>query len=307
MTAALLYTIGNLTIDDIVRWPGGDTWMNQAGGNVLFSALGARIWLSDVALIARLGHDYPRQHLQAIEARGIHPVVEEVNAPALHDWALYEADGARQFINHLNSGTNSQATIRAEEIPPEHLDGSAYHLAPVPTNLQAELLGTVKRSQCLVSLDPHVSWITGREDEIEGMLGQVDFFLPSEVEAERLYGSRDVEAAAQSLARLGPRAVVIKLGSSGSLVVDGIHNQPMHIPIYPAAAIDPTGAGDAYCGGFLAGYLLTEDPVAAAQYATVSASYIVETVGALAVEQPSPEEAQERLRVVVDRLRAGKN
>ena len=67
MSKATLYTIGNFTIDDIVQWSDGQTWMGQPGGNVLFSALGARIWLDEVGIVARLGYDYPAERLKEID------------------------------------------------------------------------------------------------------------------------------------------------------------------------------------------------------------------------------------------------
>jgi ribokinase len=42
---------------------------------------------------------------------------------------------------------------------------------------------------------------------------------------------------------------------------------------------DPTGAGDAFCGGFLAGYRRTFDPVQAAVYGNISASLVIEGQG----------------------------
>lgn len=298
----MLYTIGNFTIDDIVLWPGGQTWMGQPGGNVLFSALGARIWLAEVGIVARLGRDYPPARLTEIEARGISLGLHEVDFPTLHDWTLYEANGARQFINHLNSGTNEQATIRPDEIHPEYLSGRAYHIASMPTPQQAALVAKLKQPGRLISLDPHENWIVGREAAIEAMLAEVDFFLPSEVEAVKLFGSDNPEAAARAFAQYGPEVVVIKLGAEGSLVYHAPSNKAIRVPIYPAQVRDPTGAGDAYCGGFLAGYLLTNNPVSAAQYGTVSASYVVEAIGALATPRPSPEQARARLAVVAEKM-----
>ena len=101
--------------------------------------------------------------------------------------------------------------------------------------------------------------------------------------------------------------MVIKLGEEGSLVFDAANNRLAHIPVYPAHVRDTTGAGDAYCGGFLAGYMLTGDPLKAAQYGTVSASYIVEAVGALATQQPTLTQAQERLAVVAEKTEATVN
>lgn len=301
MSNISLYTIGNLTIDDIVLWPSGQTWMNQPGGNVLFSALGARIWLEEVGLLARLGNDYPRQMLKEIEARGIRLGLFEVNVPTLHDWALYEADGARQFINHLNSGNNEETTINADEVASEHLGGGAYHISAVPTYQQAGLVRKLKRPGRLISLDPHENWIVDHEELLFAALKNVDFFLPSEVEARRLYGANAPEEAARSFAKAGPQVIVIKLGAQGSLVYDVHLDQLTHVPVYPANVFDTTGAGDAYCGGFLAGYLLTKDPIAAAQYGTVSASYVIEAIGALATAQPNPEDIRSRLTAVAEK------
>jgi ribokinase len=96
---------------------------------------------------------------------------------------------------------------------------------------------------------------------------------------------------------------VIKLGEQGSLVYDREHDQLTPVPVYPARVQDTTGAGDAYCGGFLAGYTLTHDPVTAALYGTVSASYVVEAIGALATHQPSPAEARARLAVINEKMK----
>ncbi len=295
MSSATLYSIGNFTIDDIVFWPGGQTWMGQPGGNALYAALGARIWLDSVGLLTRLGCDYPTERLNEIRARGISLGLCPVEARTLHDWALYEAGGVRQFVNHLNSGKNDEMTLLPDEIPPEHRDGQAYHVAPMPTDQQAALVDYLWRPGRLISLDPHEWWIKGYESTLERMLAHVDFFLPSQVEARQLYGADDPEHAAPALAHLGPRVVVIKLGRDGSLVYERAADRLTRVPIHPVDARDPTGAGDAYCGGFLAGYLLTQDAVRSAQHGTVSASYNVEAIGALAAVTPTPDEARARL------------
>lgn len=298
-----LYTIGNFTIDDIVLWPSGQNWMGQPGGNVLFSALGARVWLERVGLLARVGHDYPPERLREIEARGLYLGLRLVDLPTIHSWALYEAEGDRQFVNHLHSGSNVTMTIHPEEIEGEHLTGRAYHLAPAPVKQQAALVKHLRPSGGLISLDPHELWINGYEAIIEAMLAEVDFFLPSRFEARLLYGTDAPEEAARAFARWGPKAVVIKLGEDGSLVYDPLAELLVHVPAYPARVRDTTGAGDAFCGGFLAGYLLSGDPVAAAQYGAISASYVVEAIGALAAPQPRPAEAQTRLAYLKDKMR----
>ena len=70
--------------------------------------------------------------------------------------------------------------------------------------------------------------------------------------------------------------VALKLGRLGSLVYDTHTNQRRRVPVYSTHVKDPTGAGDAYCGGFLVGLVETGDVFEAALYATVSSSFVIE-------------------------------
>jgi len=133
------------------------------------------------------------------------------------------------------------------------------------------------------------------------MLPQVDLFLPSSVEAAILYGSNDLKAAARVFASLGAPVVCIKMGIEGSLLYLAEQDHFYHIPICRAETVDPTGAGDAFCGGFLAGLLHSGDPLSAACCGAVSASYVVQTVGALSVLEMDFSNRDERLRQLQDK------
>jgi sugar/nucleoside kinase (ribokinase family) len=84
------------------------------------------------------------------------------------------------------------------------------------------------------------------------LLGEFEFIFPNELEARAMTGEKTVEAAARKLARRA-RVPVIKLGADGSLAVRGgtiVREKSIRVH-----AVDATGAGDAYNGGFLHGYL----------------------------------------------------
>lgn len=293
------YVLGNFTIDDVVYHGAGVSW-DQPGGNALYAALGAQVWLSDVGVLARLGADYPEAHLDALRRRGLELALRRMEAPNIHDWSLYEEGGGRRFVDQLSSGSHYEMSIRPEEVCERERDGRAYHVAPMPIDIQADLARALKRPGNLVSLDPHLDYIAGHETELEAILHIVDCFLPSREEARVAYGADRPEEAARRFAASGPRAVAVKLGDEGSLVYDRGSDRMVHVPVVGVEVCDVTGAGDAYCGGFVAGMLLTGDPVEAALYATVSASYIVESRGVVAVPIPPREDAMRRL----DALRA---
>jgi sugar/nucleoside kinase (ribokinase family) len=301
---AEVYMLGNFTMDDVV-YHGGDVDWDQPGGNALYAALGAQVWLSDVGVQARLGQDYSNAHLDALRARGLKLALHRVDAPNIHNWSLYENDGTRRFINHRSSGTHDEMSIRAEELCAADHQARAYHVAPMPTAIQLGLVRKLKRPGSLVCLDPHVDYIDEHKVELTEILGIVDCFLPSKEEARVAYGADEPEEAARAFGASGPRAVVVKLGQEGSLVYDRSSGRMVHVPVVPVEVRDVTGAGDAYCGGFVAGMLSTGDPVEAALYGTVSASYVVETRGAVSVPIPNREDATRRLNDLRATLRSG--
>ena len=91
----------------------------------------------------------------------------------------------------------------------------------------------------------------------------------------------------------------VKLGGEGSIICDARTGEISRVPAYPARVVDTTGAGDGYCGGFLAGLVAGRPLAECAAMGTVSASYVIEACGALQTERPDPAARDERLRGVL--------
>ncbi len=297
-----LYTLGNFTIDDIVLHD-GRTRIGTSGGNVLYAALGAQLWCNRVGILARLGNDLPAPMLTRLQSLNLELGLIPVDLPNIHNWALYERDGARQFVPTRASGSYDALSLRGDEIARAQRNARAYHIASMPVERQAELVRALKRPSNLVSLDPHELWIAGNEPLHMQMMAQVDCYVPSREEARLLFGRDDPAAAAREFGRQGPRVIVVKIGAEGSLVFDARTQNLTHVPIYPVAVIDETGAGDTFCGGFLAGYLETGDAVLSACRGTVSASYCVEHLGAFPEQQPTRQDMEMRLQYVSERVK----
>jgi sugar/nucleoside kinase (ribokinase family) len=81
---------------------------------------------------------------------------------------------------------------------------------------------------------------------------------------------------AEALAVYGCEIIVIKCGERGQLIYDASTRTRWEVPPYPARLVNPIGAGDAFCGGFLAGYRQSYDPLEATLYGNISASLVVE-------------------------------
>ena len=135
-------------------------------------------------------------------------------------------------------------------------------------------------------------------DDLSPFLAQVDAFLPSEIELAALVPGAPIEQALALAAARCRGTAAVKLGPRGCLVWDKVADAPVAVPVIPTHAIDPTGAGDSFCGGFLAGLVETGNPVLAAAYGAVSASLIVSrhgADGALPIDRAACREALARL------------
>ena len=120
-------------------------------------------------------------------------------------------------------------------------------------------------------------------------IAKADYVFPGMEDAALLTGLTDPDAILDFYLRLGPTVVVVKMGEDGAYL--GTPDRRVRIPPYPVAAVDATGAGDAFCGSFLARTLAGDTPEVAARYAVVAAALKCTGYGAVA---PIPTAAQVR-------------
>jgi ribokinase len=224
-----------------------------------------------------------------------------VNAGPSHSlklWILFEGDLRKQQLPKLDSGSVEDLDAMRAPLPPGYRDAQGFHIAPALPLAQAAAMRAIREAapQATITLD---NWTESFFDsdlyKAPGFLSQVDAFLPSDKEIENLWGLDDLVGTMRRLAAEGPRAVAIKRGEHGSLVYDRQRDTLWHVPAIPVRAVDVTGAGDAYCGGFLAGMVSTGDPLEAGMWGTVSASFAVQEYGARAGMRVDGAEAQRRL------------
>jgi len=116
---------------------------------------------------------------------------------------------------------------------------------------------------------------------------EADIVLPSLEDAVMLTGLAAPAAIVDFYLRLGPSIVVLKLGAQGALLGTAAGHIP--IPPFPCNPVDGTGAGDTFCGSFLARLLAEDTPLQAAEYAAAAAALKTEGYGAVA---PMPKAAR---------------
>ncbi|HEY1530658.1 MAG TPA: PfkB family carbohydrate kinase [Galbitalea sp.] len=104
----------------------------------------------------------------------------------------------------------------------------------------------------------------------------IDLLFPSIDEGRALTGLDDPTAIAQKLARSFP-LVALTLGVAGIIVAS--KGETVRVEVTPAKTVDPTGAGDAFCAGFLADWIVSHDAHSAAEAGATLAARAVGVVG----------------------------
>jgi len=288
--------LGNLLVDDVVL-ADGTTRMGQAGGALLYGALGATLWAARPGLVSVLGDDYPADVLATLQQRGADLCgVQTLGRPGVRTWLLYEGH-VRRLIHRLGCPTHEEVSPRPEHVPPEWSGAPAFHLAPMPFDVQRGLLQSLSgQPGRFVSIDPHREVDEASIDDWREVLALADAFFPGEDEL-RLEGA--LENPEQALPRLingRLRFVVFKRSAKGGVLYDA-RDRCFHAWTARADTIvDQTGAGDAFTVGFVLAHLEGLPVEACLQRAVVTASFAVEAWGPDALLTAGRAEADARLR-----------
>ena len=128
------------------------------------------------------------------------------------------------------------------------------------------------------------------------MLAQTDALFVSEEDLQLAGTADDPLGALRGLAGGRLRFVAYKRGRKGGILYDARERTFIEWPPVPRLSGDPTGAGDAFAGGFLAAVVAGKPLPEALDQGIVSASFALEDWGARGLINATREEAQRRLR-----------
>jgi hypothetical protein len=191
------------------------------------------------------------------------------------------------------------ASPRPNDIPPDYLEARAVHICPLDYLTVSRLSSTFRQaSVTTLTLDPSAAFMAGKAlEDVRILLQGLTAFLPSEEELRALFWGRtdDLWQMAEALGEFGCEFIIVKRGARGQILYDSISKKRWEIPAYPAHMTDATGAGDSFCGGFLAGYQKTYDPLRGVLHGCVSASLTIEGSGVFHPLEALPGLAQRRL------------
>lgn len=276
-------TIGEITVDDTVLET-NEIKRAQTGGGSIYSACGIHLWDHSVGINSVVGHDYDEENLKILERNDISTQgIKKIKGWSLRLWLLHEENNKKQQFPKLQSSTFFELDELRDPPPIQYYEAKGFHLSPATPQGQMRSRDLIRknRPEALVSMDILSEPFISLEDYQNGSALQgIDIFSPSIIEIEKLFPGLSVDDSLKRIADFGVRWIAIKMDIRGSIVYDSKENRKYYIPVFPVKAIDTTGAGDAFSGGFLEGIAHTGNVLEAGLRATISASFAIENWGA---------------------------
>jgi sugar/nucleoside kinase (ribokinase family) len=267
------------------------------GGSGTYIALAARYLTTPVRVVGVVGRDFPEAHADLLRARNIDTegLVRDEEGETFFWAGRYHYDLNRRdtLATHLNVLAGFDP-----EVPAAYRDSRIVCLGNLDPTVQQRVLDQTDAPD-LVVLDTMNYWIEHTPKELRKTLKRVDVLVINDSEARELSGEPNLVRAARVIRDLGPQTLVIKKGEHGALLFT--NGAVFSAPAYPLEDIhDPTGAGDAFMGGF-AGHLSRTDPHdpkelrRAVVLGSALASFVVEAFGTERLLDLSPSDLETRI------------
>jgi cytidine kinase len=288
--------VGSIFIDDIV-YPDGRTSMGVLGGGGVHCASGMLVWDERPGLIATSGDGLPEavaiRLARDFDLRG----AVKLKLPQIRAWQVFEWDGQRREL------------MRVEEVEP------FVHL-PRPESMPGYF--SQAKAACILRFAPgFIEWrkafpdalilwepdqhymLPENTNEYRQTLQYAPLVSPNLVEAGIIYGTEDPDKLIDAMLADGATVIALRMGELGSIVAS--RDERIRIPAVPVPQIvDQTGAGNAYCGGFMVGWYRTGNLLQSGCYGAVAASFTLENVGVL--DPPNTAERDRRYKWLLDQI-----
>ena len=289
--------VGSVALDS-VETPAG-TVENALGGAATYGSVACSLF-APVQLVGVVGEDFPSQHVEFLESRGVDLAgLQRIEGGKTFRWkGDYNAD-LNQAVTHE---TQLGVFEHFDPILPENYKHADFvFLANINPDLQLKVLEQVENPR-LVLCDTMNLWINIARDAVFRVFERVDIAVLNDGEAKMLTELDSVIEAGRALLEAGPKYVIIKKGEHGSLLFsnEGIWSAPS----YPLErVVDPTGAGDSFAGsliGFLAqsGDISRENIHRAMAHGGAVASATVQDFSLQSLRELSKEEALRRVETM---------
>lgn len=266
MTGSLLF-VGNVSVDRIENVNGVRV---QPGGAALYAAIAAKTLFPDVHLISRIGRDY--KFIDVLDLFNSENV-KMYNMPSTSFNIKYNERWEAKFLK-VDYGAGSRITSR---ILPLNLLGDQVmiHISPMRVKKVVKIIDKIRKESpdTMISINTWLGYIQeGKKsrEALKKLALKVDFFILNDSEAKALTQTSSVSTA---LRLLKANNLVVTLGELGAIISNESGMQMIPALSSPIGrVVDTTGAGDTWCGAFLAAYKLTENLMKSVTVASIISS-----------------------------------
>jgi 2-dehydro-3-deoxygluconokinase len=196
-----------------------------------------------------------------------------------HEFLFYRTNSAASC--YMSRDVPEDAIAKARVL---YASGISQGISPTAADAVFHAIDVARRHGVLVAYDTNFRprlWPAARASAvIHAAIAKADIVFPGLDDVLALTGVSDIDAILDFYLELGPEIVVLKMGSDGAYL--GLPDRRVLIPPSPCTSVDATGAGDTFCGSFLARLIAGDPPEDAARYAAVAAALSTTGYGAVA-------------------------
>ena len=261
---------------------GSRHYLEGHGGDTSNAAIAAARAGARVGMITALGQDMPGDSFMRLWAR------EGVDTTCVLRTDRYRTgvyfvthDESRHHFLHYRAGS-AAAMFGVSDVPEEaiararmlYVSGISQGISASACDAVFRAIDVAVRNGVKVAYDTNYRpglWPPARAAAVmHAAMAHADYAMPGEEDVRVLTGLTDPDAMLDFYLRLGSKLVLLKMGAEGAYL--GTAEARVRIPAHRVVPVDATGAGDTFCGSFLARILAGDGPEAAARYACVAAA-----------------------------------
>ena len=255
----------------------------------------------ETAFIGKVGSDMHGEFLrETLQENGINVdgLISDPDFFTTLAFVALDEHGDRSFSFARKPGADTQ--LKPEEIPADIISQSkVFHVGSLSLtdeparSATLKALRVAKDAGCVMSYDPNYRdslWTSAEaaSEQMRSIVPFMDLLKMSAEECPLMTGIDDPEKAAQALLDQGVSVVVVTLDADGAFVATKEGSRT--VESFRVEAVDTTGAGDSFWGGFLAAFcesgkkpadVTLEDACAFTRYGNAVASLCVRTRGAI--------------------------
>jgi sugar/nucleoside kinase (ribokinase family) len=274
--------VGHFAIDTICL-PSRSAPFVVLGGSVTYVSFVAKRLDATVSIISKVGGDFPEAYMwwlgeEGIDLSGVRKLVNEQTT-------RFELGYSKDLSNRTLKLTSKASSIKVRDLP-RSMRASAVHVAPIAGEISYKVVERLKGRAEVLSLDPQgllrrfskTGNVTSRAKVDKRLFSLINIYKSSLDEISALTGHSDLKSAIKAVHDFGVETVIVTLGSKGAVlsVLGTLYNIPA---CSSSVFVDPTGAGDAFIGGFLTEYIRQKDSLWCACVGSAAASLVVEGIG----------------------------